>query len=84
MNPPEYDVSGTGCIEECRGGRVEAGKPASRYHSWSRWKTMVVEQQWRMQRCRHTADGFGYISKVSAWAREEEGDTEKIVKFNLG
>ena len=39
MNPPEYDVSGTGCIEECRVGRVEAGKPASRYHSWSRWKT---------------------------------------------
>ena len=45
---------------------------------------MVVEQEWRMQRCRHSADGFGYISKVSAWTREEEGDMEKIVKFNLG
>jgi len=25
-----------------------------------------------MKRCRHIADGLGYISKVSSWARDEE------------
>ena len=26
MNPPEYEVSGTGCTEVCRGGKGEAGR----------------------------------------------------------
>ena len=25
MNPPEYEVSGTGCTEVCRGGRLKLG-----------------------------------------------------------
>ena len=37
-----------------------------------------------MKRCRHSADRFGYMSKVSSGNSEEEGDMKKIISLHLG
>ena len=54
---------------------------------WKVWRLVQVKDDggWtgvedeEMKRCRHTADGFGYISNVSSWTRDEEWDMKKKI-----
>ena len=78
MNPPEYEVTGTGCIEECSGGKGWSWEVSQLVQVKDNGDCTGVEDE-EMKRCRHIADGLGYISKVSSWARDEEWDMKKLI-----